>query len=204
MGGQATEQGPGGRAVEPAPCQRDPRPQPGQPEPGQGERVAREVEDRPEQLRGEALGVPDQRTEQPPPRASVVGAPIDIQPGGGGRERALEHHRAIGRQGMGERSIGMHDVDTERRQVERAEERRGRGQGHDRRAHVVAEAGERQLHGPGPAPDGRRRLVHGDAPTGPGQGQRRGQAVRAGPDDDRVEGRRARHGPATTNGSPAR
>ena len=70
------------------------------------------------------------------------------------------------------------------------EERRGDGQRQDRRAHVVAEAGERQLGGPRPAAGRRGGLVDTDRAPGTGQRDRRGQAVRARPR------RRSRRGPS--------
>ena len=58
-------------------------------------------------------------------------------------------------------------------QVDGLEERRGEGERQDRRADVVAEAGERQLLGPGAAAHPRCRLVDADRPTGTGQGAER-------------------------------
>ena len=65
----------------------------------------------------------------------------------------------------------------------------------DRRADVVAEPGQRQLRGPGPATGRRGGLVDADRAPGTGQGDGRGQAVRSGPDDDRVDAGRSRVAP---------
>ena len=106
-----------------------------------------------------------------PPRPAAVAA-----------HRSLEDDRAAAVERVGERRVR---VDRARRpRAARSivgEERRGERQRQDRRAHVVAEPGERQLGGPRPAAGRRRGLVDTDRAPGTGQGDRRGQAVRARP-----------------------
>ena len=106
--------------------------------------MPRNVHDRPEGLRGEVVGGAGERPEQPAPGASVVAA----EAGRRGRQRPLEHHDAAAVERLRERRVRVHELDPVRREVHRAEERRGQREGHDRRAHVVAEPGEGQLPGP--------------------------------------------------------
>ena len=153
--------------------------------------MARHVDDRPQHLLRQLPRVADERPEQPQPGAAVVGPPVASRPAAVDRERALQHRRAPAVEGMGERRVGVDELDAVGVPVDRPEERRGGGQRQDRRAHVVAEPGERQLRGPGAATDRGGRLVDPDRAAGTGQGDRRGEAVGPRPDDDRVEvGRR--------------
>jgi hypothetical protein len=71
-------------------------------------------------------------------------------------------------------------------EVERLEERRCRGERVDRRADVVAEAGECELGGARPAADGVTRLDDKDGPSRLGECDRGGEPVRPGADDDGV------------------
>ena len=163
------------------------------------------MDDRAEQLAPELVGVPGQRSEQVQPRRAVVGPAVAIEPGRGGRERALEDDGPPLVEGMGDRGIGVDELDAVRRPVDRPEERRGERERHDRRAHVVAEPGERQLRGPGAATDRRSGLVDTHRATGPSQRHGRGQTVRTRTDDDGVERRSTRpgHWAAPTAPAPA-
>ena len=193
------EQGSRGLAIEARTGQPDRRSHGRQPEPGKQQGMPRNVHDRPEELRGEVVGGAGERPEQPAPGASVVAA----EAGRRGRQRPLEHHDAAAVERLRERRVRVHELDPVRREVHRAEERRGQREGHDRRAHVVAEPGEGQLPGPCAAADGRGRLVDPHRSPGPGKGDGRGEAVRPRADDDRVE-RRAVHRPTGRISSAAR
>ena len=95
----------------------------------------------------ELAGVADERAEHPPPGPPVRPA----EPGRGRRQRPLEDRRPAAVERVGDRRVGMDHLHAAGGEVHRRKERRGERQGQDRRAHVVAEAGERQLGGPGPA-----------------------------------------------------
>ena len=152
-------------------------------------------DDRPEDLRGELGRVADERSEQPPPRPPVRAAQAVRRSPPRDRSRTAARPPSSG---CATGASGWIDLDAARGEVDRAEERRGERQRQDRRAHVVAEPGERQLHGPGPATGLVGGLVDADRAPGTGQRDRRGQAVRPGPDDDRVD-RRLAHGSRSTS-----
>ena len=154
-----------------------------QPEPEQRQGMAWHVDDRPENLRRELVGIADERPEGPSPGLPVRPAEADR----GRRHRSLEDRRPAAVERMGDRRVRVDELDAVRGEVDRGEERRGDRQRQDRRAHVVAEAGERQLGGADPATGRVGGLVDPDRAAGAGEGDRRRQAVRAGPDDDRVE-----------------
>ncbi len=99
----------------------------------------------------------------------------------------LEDHGPAAVERVGDRRVGVDQLDAAGREVDRPEERRGEGQRQDRRADVVAEPGQRQLGGPGPAAGRVGGLVDADRAPGTGQGDRRGQAVGPGADDDGID-----------------
>ena len=169
-------------AVEPVAGQAARRAQRRQPEPQHRQRMSRDVDDRPEQLAAELPGIPHERPEQPPPRAA-----IRAQAGGRRRHRPLEHDRAPTVQRVRDRRVRMDQLHPARGQVDRGEERRCQRQRQDRRAHVVAEPGQGQLHRPRPATGLIGRLVDTDRAPGTGQRDGRRQAVGSRPDDDRVD-----------------
>ena len=185
VGGDPGEQGPRRVVTEPRPGQALGRSQGRQPEPGQRQRVARDVRHGPQDLRADPRHVADQRPEQPPPRPSVGAA----QAFAGGRHGSIEHGRPPAIERMCDRHVRVDDLDAAGGEVDRGEERGGESQRQDRRAHIVAEPGQRQLHRPRPATGLRGGLIDADRASGPGQGDGRGQPVRAGPDDDRIDHR---------------
>ena len=199
MGRDPGEQGARRVVAEPAPGQTLGRAQGGQAEPGHRQRVARDVRHRPQDLRTDLGHVAHQRPEQPPPGAPVRAA----QALAGDRDGPLEDGRPSAVERVRDRRIGMDDLDAVGGQVDRGEERRRQRQRQDRRAHVVAEPGQRQLHGPRPAAGLRGGLVDADRAPGTGQRDGRGQPVRPGPDDDRVDRRLARRRHRVTPGGGA-
>ena len=180
---QAGEQRPGRLAAESRTGESSSRADRGQAEPGHGQRVARHVDHRPEQLRRQAIRVAHQRREQPTPRPAVAVAEAVRR----GRHGPFQQHGPVGRQRVRDGSIGVDQLHAMGSPVDGPHERRRQRQRQDRRAHVVVESGERQLLGPGPATDGRGGLVDADRAPGTEQGDRRGQAVRAGADDDGID-----------------
>ena len=177
VSGEPGKQGAGGFLAKGEPRERRRGQQRRNAEPGEGQRMARSMENGPHEI----VGVCDERPEQPAP-----GGPV--RPQGCGRlvDRSLDECRSPVVEGMADRRIGLDDLDATRRKVDRAEERRGEGQRQDRRADVVAVAGERQFLGPRPTPDRRGRLVDVDGSAGAGEGDGRGEPVGARPDDDRI------------------
>ena len=79
------------------------RPERGQPEAHECQRMTRDVDDRPEDLRGELAGITDERAERPPP-----GPPIRLaQPGRGRRQRSFQDRRPAAVERMRDRGVGM-------------------------------------------------------------------------------------------------
>jgi hypothetical protein len=145
--------------------------------------VARHVEDGLEQLVGEIVRTTHQRAEGRAPRPAVVSP----EPGGGCAHGSFEHRGRAAVERMRERRVGMDELDAPGGEIDRPEERRRRGQGHDRGARIVPEAGQGQLGRAQSAAGGVGGLEHADGPPGPGERDGRGQPVRARPDDDRVD-----------------
>ena len=183
VGRDPREQGPRGFVLKSAARQAAGRPQRGQPESGERHRVPRQVDDRLEEFRPELSGVAHERPEQPAP-GPTVGPAKAVR---GGRHRTFEDRRSATVEGVGDRCVRVDELDAAGGQVDRRKERRGDRERQDRGAHVVAEPGEGQLRGPGPAAGCLGALVDTDRAPGAGQGDGRGQAVRPGPNDDRVD-----------------
>ena len=184
VGRDAREQRPCRLVVEPAAGEAVGRAQRRQPEAAMRQRMARDVDDRPQHLRrelrrrrGRAARTAAARPGRPPPPRPAAVAVTDRS---STAARPPSSGCATGASGWTSSTpCAARSIDPE--------ERRGDGQRQDRRAHVVAEPGQGQLRVRVPPPVVVGRLVDPDRAPGTGQRDRRGQPVRARPDDDRVE-----------------
>ena len=149
---------------------------------------ARRGRERPDQHGLDERPVLDERADQ-----RAVGVTVLAEPLRSGVEVALEHHRSAVVERVRGLRVRLHPLDVE---VERAEERRVRAERLDRRAHVVHEAGQRQLARADAAAERVLRLVDLDVEPGACQLERSGEAVRARPDDDRFHRRLRSAGPS--------
>ena len=183
MRGNTGKQCPCRRIPEPAAGEALCRPQRRQPEPDEPQWVTRQVNDRLQQLLGEVVRAADERAEGPAPGPPILVA----EPSGGRGDGSFEDCGRSAVQGMGERRIGLDQLDPAGGQVDRPEERRGDGQWQDGRADVVAEPRQCQLCGPRPAARRPGCLVDMNRAPRTGDRDRRRQAVRTGPDHDRVD-----------------
>ena len=95
------------------------RPQRRQAEPGKPQRVARQVEDRPQELAREIVRTSHEWAEGPGPRTSVMGAEPVLHRSQG----PFEHGRRSAVKGVRERCIGLEELDPAGRQVDAPEER---------------------------------------------------------------------------------
>ncbi len=112
------------------------------------------MDDRLQQLIGETLAVAHQRAEETTPAP-----PVDrSETSSGRRDRAFEDSRTAVVEGMGERRVGLDELDASRRQVHGSKEGRRERERQDRGADVVTESRQRQLLGPRATAHGRRRL----------------------------------------------
>ena len=106
-------------------------------EAGQRQWVSRQVDDRLQQLIGERLAVAHQGSEQAPP-----GPPVDgPETSSGRRDRTFEDSRTAVVEGMGERRVGLDELDASRRQVHGSKEGRRERERQDRGADVMTESG---------------------------------------------------------------
>ena len=118
MGRRAGEECPGSRLLEPAPRKTDRGPQGRQTEPGERERMPRDVDDRTKDLRSELGDIADERPEQSPPGPTIS----RTEPVCRRAHRAFEDRRPTIVERMGERGVRMDELDAARRQVDRGEE----------------------------------------------------------------------------------
>ena len=88
---------------------------------------------------------------------------------------------------MGQRQVGVHPLEAEVGEGKLGQRRRPRAQGLHGRAHIMAEAGQRELRSAGTPTDGVVGLVHAYPEPGTSQGHRRGEPVGPRSDDDGVE-----------------
>src|SRR5207245_2252946 len=117
----------------------------------------------------------DERLEQVP-----VGTAVRVQAACRLIERTEDEasRTVVQRMCKSRRRLDQIEIDAER-----PEERRGGGEGMDRRADVVAESRARQLGGAGSAADRVLRFEHENRPARGRECERRREAVRAGADD---------------------
>ena len=178
VAGEPGEQGAALDGVEP-PGRLVGAPQPRRREAGQPQRVARHAQRRQQVVEDGETAV-DQRIQHAPPPPTVgteaVGRLVERTPQD--RRAAVER--------VGERDLGVaphHAVGLERQgaQRRRAETHRVHGG-----AHVVTEAGPRQLGGPAATAGRRCRLEHDDPASGLRHGDGGHEPVRSGADDDDV------------------
>ena len=97
--------------------------------------------------------VADERIEQPP-----VGLRVRAESASRLLHGALQHHRGAVVERVGQRRVGVHQLEPVLRQRQAAQEGRSERQGVHRRAGVVHEAGQRQLLRAAAAADGLRAL----------------------------------------------
>ena len=185
VGGDPGEERPGRLVPEPAAGQPARRAERRQPEPGERQRVARDVDDGPEELRCELAGVADERPEQPSPRPSVrrhrARAAVALTDRSSTAARPPSSGCATGASGWIELDAAGREVDRRGRTARPAP---AAGSSSTRRG------GTRGASAPSvrvPPPAVRGGLVDPDRAPGTGQGDRRGEAVRPGPDDDGVD-----------------
>ena len=154
-----------------------------QAETGQRQGVSRQVDDRPQEFRGELVYVAHKRpNSRRHARPSAPPRPVAVA--------ATDRSSTTARPPSSGWAIGASGWTSSTPRAARSivvEERRGDGQRQDRRAHVVTKAGQRELGGPRPATGLVRSLVDPDRAPGTGQRYRGGEAVRPRPDHDRVE-----------------
>lgn len=137
------------------------------------------TDDRLEDVRRELLEPLGQRAEQAPP-----GAAVRAETGRGRVDRPPQGCSASAVQRMTELHLGPAPDEPHAAEVEPLRERRSGGQGMDRRAVVVHEAGHRELAGPGATTEPVGRLEHRDVHTGRGEGEGGGKAVGTAADND--------------------
>ena len=146
----------------------------------QHQRMARRAQ-RAEDLAHELVGIADERIEQP-----AVGLRVRAESAGRLLHGALQHHRGAVVERVGQRRVGVRQLEPVLGQRQAAQEGRSERQGVHRRARVVHEAGQRQLLRAAAAAHGLGALDEGDPAAGPGQHDRRGQPVGARADYDGV------------------
>ena len=166
VGRDAGEQRPRGLAPEPAAGEPARRPERRQPEAGKRQRMPRDVDDRPQELRAQSL--PRPRTSGPNSRRQAPSVGVaEARPRWPRTERSRTAARPPSSGWANGASGWTSSTPRAARSIDR-EERRGDRQRQDRRADVVAEPGERQLRGPA----SRRRPSR--PPRRPGPSARRG------------------------------
>ena len=128
--------------------------------------------DRAEEPRQEAIGVPDERPDEPPIRTPVATEAFRRR-----LDRSLHQDRSPAVEGMPERCRRFGELEASTGKIEIAEEGRHDVRPHDRRADVVDEPRQRQL-GRADTPAGRLvRLEDADRESGPGEGDGRRETV---------------------------
>ncbi len=169
-----------GRIVVPAPGRPGRRQQGVQPEPGERQRMLRQVHDRAEDVVEQVVEVSGQWLEESSPRPGVV-----AERGERHLEVAGQHPGATVVQRVHQVELGPQPFQPEPVQAERGQERRddaGRVEG---RAVVVEQPGKGQLGRPGPATGPVVGLQHGDLDPVLGEADRGCQTVGPATDHDR-------------------
>ena len=138
---------------------------------------------RSEDLAHELVRSADERIEQAP-----VGLCVRTESPGRLLHRALEDHSGAVVERVGQRRVGVGQLQPMLRQRQAAQEWRDERQGVHRRAGVVHEAGQRQLLRAAAAAHGFPTLDDGDLAPCPGQHDGRGEPVRTRADYDGVVG----------------
>ena len=169
-----------------------PAPAPASPKPGQQERVAGQVQDRPQHVLGERV-----EGARSGPKARLQAPAVLAQAGRRVLDRAQHRGAAAAVERVGEIDLRPGPLEARGAQGRASERGRLDRERVGRRALVVDQAGQGQLGAAGAAADRLRRLDHGHRHPAAGQGRGAGEPVRAGADDDRLAHRQsARFAPA--------
>ena len=151
-----------------------------QPEADQADRVARDVEHRPEQVLVQRIEVRRGGPEEPLPRRPVAPEARD-----GLGDRADHHPGAAVVERVGQVDLGPAPLEPVALEVQRAQERRPDGHRVDRRAVVVKHTGDGELAGPGSPADLLGGLEHRHPHPLARERDRAREPVGARADDDR-------------------
>ena len=181
VGRDPAEQGTRGVITEPEPGEAARGEQCRHPEPREGHGMSRYMDDRPENLGQQPIRVRDERPEQAGPGRAVAAEAVRRR-----RDRSLQERHPAAVERMGDRRLGVDPLDATRGEIDGPHERRRQRHPVDGRAHVVNEAGQREL-GRSRAPAGSVGcLVDDDGAASPSERDRGREAVGPRPDDDRV------------------
>ena len=156
---------------------------PGQPEPGQQQRVPRQaVQRRPQHVRGQFIPAAQERPQQP-----HVGSLVDTERGGRGGHGAGQHGRGPVRERVRQRQLRLDPGQPVLLQRPGPQDRGAHAQRVHGRARVVPEPWQRQLLRAGPAAHRARGFVEHHLEAGLRQRDRRGETVRPRAHHDRIE-----------------
>ena len=144
---------------------------------GQQQRMARHAERRQHVVAQARPGVGERLEERAPGFAVVA------QIGGRAIDGTLQQYRGAILQGVSQRSVRVHPLETVLGQRKPLEARRAHGQGMHGGADIVDKSGQRQFGRSRAAADGWRAFVHGDRVIRARQHDGGGKAIRSGPDD---------------------
>jgi hypothetical protein len=142
MRGEAGEERASALRRECAPGEQTRRQEARKAQPREHQRMTRDLDERRERVRGQLGPASHERRNQAAPGAAIRAEPQSCLV-----QRAAEHDRGAVLERMGERKRWLDPLESERSEVERAEERRRRAHRVEGRADVMKEAGKGQLRG---------------------------------------------------------